>query len=329
MGLRKKYIELSHTVVNQHGQTIDTYWFNQCGEYESITQNTSNKEELQTPDITIQLLTNAGYQLGVQPSNVDAIFKKLKSLIHEKNASKLQHLLETDFIYPGCLNTYPGHGYHSRSEWRDSTGASYRVRPNLEALFVDHLSYFEKLIDCLISANDTSLYEAFMKSLEKTDICDQKLFLWDEKTKNKMIIQLEHIHAYGASLKLEKSIISYNCGGLAIDIATILTKKINEQAQYLPSNNDYQSQIKTLKFKLEIVSDIHKHDKKFDIHSGWQRITNHACGILLTAPIANLINAFPDNHGFFNTPSETIDNRSRPRGMLALGQFTGMKFRMN
>lgn len=327
MAIRKKYIELSHTVVNQEGQTTDTYWFNQCGEFETIKHNTLRKKELQSPDITIELLKNSGYQAGVQPSDPDAVFKKLNRHLIEKNAVKFQALLETDFIYPGCLSTYPGHGYHSRKEWRDSTGASYRVRPNIEALFIDHLSYFEKLVDNLIVSNDPILYEAFLKSIEKTDICDQKLFLFDNKTKQKVILQLENIQQYGVSLLSEKSVSSQKSGRLALDIADLLTKKLNDKMQLLDISNDYQSQFKVLKFKLEVVSELRKHDKKFDIHTGWHRITNHVCTILLTGRIANLMTMLAEGHTFFASLSEPTDNRARPQGMLALGQFGGIKFK--
>ena len=302
MAIKKQKIRTFSSNGDQHGSTDYFAWFNECGERVSLEGNDVwawrvGKQYGKAKEI--DKFVAAGFKEGVQPSNLEKIHQKLEEYIKAKDAPNFEGLLKINFIYPGKVSSYNPHTDCSVGDWSTCHEETYNVRPNVEALFVDNNAYFAALVDLLLEANDDSLYDAFSKSLANTDLNNSTLFKWDRDIQTKALSQLNNLLAYGESLERKKDRLAKEKGETAKGLALVLSEKVNDRV--FNESPDNKTKFENLKFKLQMVNQIHQHDKQFSVHRGWKRIIANICSILFTGGIANCFNyKLTGNKLFFN-----------------------------
>lgn len=272
------------TVYSSNGSVNDDYaWYNNCGERLTST----NKHE--SP--------GEGYTCGVQPSNVKAVYAKLAQYIKDGNAVAFSELLQVNFIYPGRVSHYESGGHQFADGWYEENRETYKARPNIEALLVDDIDNFERLVDALIEKNDPELYRAFAERLDAVGLKD--LFLWDSALQSKISSHLDRLKEYGRQLYTNIDEDAHDRGSKAKELAESISRKV--WTHPINEGRDYLTQFQNLKFKLQIVRELHSEDDEFKAHRGWKRVIANLCSILLTAGIANAVNyGLTGNALFFN-----------------------------
>lgn len=305
MATRKKRIVTYRVDGDQAGQTEKNVWFNSCGESKMVNELLLVIRTVGSPP-NIEIM---GYERGVQPSDAAKILERLKSYITDKNANAFENLLKTDFIYPGVLASSRTDNDQSKGKWWDEATETYRVRPNVEALFADQKKLFIELVEALIEADDQELYKAFLRSLDNTDLADHDLFRWDEGQQQRAKEQLESLASYGKSLLKGATDGSLEAvkGNAATTLAENLTKKITEKSTKKTAEDDHKAKFENLKFRVEVYQDLHAHDAEFAKVRGlgWKRIFANLCSILLTAGIANGINYLLTGNSLFCNQTTT------------------------
>ncbi|WP_382342138.1 hypothetical protein [Legionella dresdenensis] len=269
------------------------HYYNQCGQVKVIDEY--NHSISTAPE---------GFIKGVQLSNISFLKQQLNNAIKARDVEEFKALLQTDFIYR-IISKYDDDLW---SVTHVDQGRVCEVRSNIEALLLGDLNFFLHMLNELLQSADESFYQALIESLQKADL-SKTLLLWDNKLKTQLIRQINELERYGEKLKQKVKYapdkISRTKSECAINIAKDLLKKVQVQpADNEPQANDLKKQVDILQFKLQLLQDLHRHDKDFAIHRGWKRMISNLCSLLLTGGIANLINyALTENFLFFNHTS--------------------------
>jgi hypothetical protein len=317
MPKRKTEIEVYQCWDSQNGMDCSNIWYDPCGN--SIWLQPIEKEEA-------KYYGELGYTVGVRASDMAAIHIKLIIAIHNKEVEQIKHLLSRDFIYPEKISqVYPNLDDRSKR----SPEAKYEVyytRPIMEAIFHDNIAVFDSIIEAILAVNDADINQVLIESLARTDMSNHMLFGWNHSMRSLVLRQIAEIRAYGETLELHKvqDTLAAARGHQVIVLAHRLAEKIHAlEISKLPRTKN-EKMLHILKFKLELLMELHSKDETFMTHRGYKRCITNILSIAFSVGIANLVKRSLSNEWlFFNktTTQEKIDAVHH-----ALGFEADMKF---
>lgn len=307
---------------DQHGDMSHRVYFNSLGE--SISVSDRNEKTQGT-----ELIKN-GFTRGTQSSDINAICVNLHQCIFAGDNNKFAEILARDFFYTGPLDSYYTNNDHSKGDWSERGDEYCWTRPVVEKLFFDKNDAFADLIDHLLKANNEALYDAFISSLNDTDLSAATLFSWPEAMKDRMLREMNDINAYSKTLAknikdedaLEKS--GLLSGLYQISLARIGGKLVDEENAYKDNN---ESKFATLKFKLALVKDLHSEDATISVHRGYlKRIAANFFSILFTAGIANLAHWCSTGNWMFFSKTTSEDKIAKAQTAVGFASDEKIKF---
>jgi hypothetical protein len=296
----KKFL-ISSTTSSQDYVAISSILFHKNGS--SYEVENAVEEKLYDGHTYNQLLT-MGYAEGVQASDAAAILERCKTAT---DAKSLQAILNGNFIYPGRVFSYCKEKTGKKSE-------TYQVSPIIEALFFEHKKEFKALIEFLLEKNDQAFYQAFMDSVDVSDLRYEKLFCWDKEKSEAVTAQLEQLEAHGRALAGSKSHAAKERGDAVTTFVTSFRKRITTQPIDKPADRvapvDYKAQLETLKFKLGLYETLDEQSKKFSSHrdGGVKTVLVNLCSLIFTAGLANLCNLALNGSLFFQPKTQTQED---------------------
>lgn len=255
---------------------------------------------------------------GIIPSNLDQMANDLiVAVLEMKDENSVTELLNRKHIIRvGDRSTFSS-GNQGYGEWMDGEEQTYHYRPFIEALFFENHIKFKMLVDATLKAIDeiprNETYELtlqkyktfcanFLMSLHNTDLHNPSLLVWDRTVQQKMLQEIEKLNSYALLLKQNEDPKAHHKGELAEQLANTLKDKITHKKM---DESSPLHAMEILQFKLEILKDLHQHDKIFAEHTDWKRFVANTLSILLTAGIANLFNYLMTGHGLFYAKTET------------------------
>ena len=139
------------------------------------------------------------------------------------------------------------------------------------------------------------------------------LFSWPEAMKNRALKEILDIDDYSKALvdnlgdkepdAIEKSRL---LSGIFQKTAGRLAEKPADEEN--PHKDDNISKFSTLKFKLDLVKDLHSEDATLSVHRGYlKRIAANFFSILFTAGIANLAHWYSTGNWMFFSKTTSED----------------------
>ncbi len=242
-------------------------------------------------------------KISTRFSSEGAILYHDPFILHRNHFSNYRDFGNYSSMNHYWLNPEPLRPPTGRKE--DNTYATYYVRPYIEKLFFDEkLTTFSALVDSLLLINEDASYQAFIASLENTNLQKELLFSWDASMEDYVIRHLNALDVFGKSLKhLEEK--RQQISDLVAELRTMLSANQNmHQTEKCPKN-----QFNKLKFKLDFLKKLHRHDADFSIHHDYKRLVANLATILFPPlAIANVIYKLTTNKWlFFN--NTVVENK--------------------
>ncbi len=252
------------------------------------------------------------------------VYNNLFDCIDKDNSSLFEkQLKEKSYRYKDCVmppvDEIPPHcSFYQLDEARPYT---YCVgRPVIETLFFEEVTNLLDIIDRLLIKDSEKLYEAFINSLEGTDLTQFELFNCSIPKKPDVLEQIKKLENYGNSLKNQK----IKKGDIILTLVKELRELDENQIsnvnnasnqgglEYKPSRKE---QFSCVQFKLNFMCILHKYDKQLEAHRDWKRFLVNFLSLLFSFGVANLVNyASSGNFLFFNKTKsmglvEELDNQ--------------------
>lgn len=326
MAIKKLTITTVDIIGDQHGERALHTWSTKYGEFKQVNQVLSFIGDADWE----KKLIEAGYQRGIQPSDINAIAAKLEEYVAADEADKLTALLQRDFIYPGILSSFATDNDQSKGEWFEEKTETYKARPVIEALMLDRPDLAVKIVEKLIEKNDEKLYQAFIASLQGTDLNSGTLFHWDARSKQSLLRQLDAVKEYSDRLILDPDEDTHDRGRDAYNLANEVSKKVAANNWDTPDTATNFEKFGTLQFKLEISSELHSKDHEFAIHrdGGWKQFITNILISLFTLGAANVYNYMQTGNTFFSVPTtsqQKLSNVQEELGFDAGESFFGLR----
>ena len=299
----KKHTIITHTLHN------DDIWFNQCGESQLINNECTPNE--------------GSYHLGIQSSDSEIVYDKILRFIDENNADGLKNILKSHFIYPGYIHSFISNEYRSKEGYHREISEEYRYRFNIEALLVEHFDKFNTLVNILVKKDDLALLNTFISSLKETGL--GKLLEWNSDEKKIIDVQLEKLQNYGEELlTLEGDEKLHIIGKNAIDHARFLRSIVQEKE--IETDVTPITLFNILKFKLELIKQLHAKDSEFNKHKTLKSYAANLCIFLVTCGLAHFANYTSTGHVFFFRQTATEQKIAEAHAAIGLDPKDKIRF---
>lgn len=302
------------TAVIRGDEIEELIWCNQCGEAEWHPRDRRS--------------SNPDFQEGVQVSNASVIYERLIQHIKDNNESSFLRLLQLYFIYPGLVryecNDNPCIVVTSASYYYQ-TSEIYKGRRNIEALLIDRPDYFEKLVDALLEKDNPALYKAFTDSLEKIGF--KSLLDWNLTIKSNILNKLGALERYGKDLLKSYATNAQRRGTTAITLTKSLSDKVTSREEETALPGNMKANVQNVKFKLQILRELHSKDSEFEAHRGWKHIITNICSFLFTGGIANGINYMATGSLLFFKKTTTQNKIMEAQAAIGIDPKENIKFK--